>query len=157
MDLWTANYTQEYEAACLELFDQNAPEFFALNERRDLQEFLRGCPRGYHVVIQDQKIVAAFGLIKNESAKAERRARLSWIMVDVSSAKTGVGRFMMSQVFAMTKADRIQIIDIAASHLSRSYFAKYGAVAVSETQNGWGPNMHRVDMCLTAQELAQAI
>jgi hypothetical protein len=37
-------------------------------------------------------------------------------------------------------------VKIAASHLSAPFFAKFGAVPLRTTDDGWGPGMHRVDM-----------
>jgi hypothetical protein len=42
----------------------------------------------------------------------------------------------------------VRVIDIAASHLSAPFFEKFGAIAIKETNDGWGPNIHRVDMAL---------
>lgn len=40
-------------------------------------------------------------------------------------------------------------IDIAASYLSASFFKKFGAIETNYIKDGWGANMHRVDMEVT--------
>ena len=41
---------------------------------------------------------------------------------------------------------KLTAIDIAASHLSASFFKKFGAIELNKIPNGWGENMHRIDM-----------
>ena len=43
-------------------------------------------------------------------------------------------------------------IDIAASHLSAPFFTKFGASTLSETPNGWGQGMHKVDMEIVLED-----
>ena len=52
----------------------------------------------------------------------------------------------MTEARRLAKAAGKQVIDIAASHLSAPFFARFGANEVSFTREGWGPAMHRVDM-----------
>jgi hypothetical protein len=52
----------------------------------------------------------------------------------------------MARVLASARASRLSRIDIAASHKSAAFFARYGAVELRRTQDGWGPGMDRVDM-----------
>ncbi len=37
-------------------------------------------------------------------------------------------------------------LHIAASHKSAPFFARFGAQETATTPNGWGRDMHRVDM-----------
>lgn len=53
---------------------------------------------------------------------------------------------MMSLAKKMAKKINMQIIDIAASHLSAPFFATFGAKKVAEIKHGWGLDMHRIDM-----------
>ena len=58
----------------------------------------------------------------------------------------GVGVKMMNYARETAFKNGSSAIDIAASHLSASFFTKFGAEELKITQNGWGPDMHRVDM-----------
>ncbi|CCQ10838.1 hypothetical protein PALB_17120 [Pseudoalteromonas luteoviolacea B = ATCC 29581] len=40
----------------------------------------------------------------------------------------------------------MKVIDIAASHLSAPFFEKFGEKTIKEITDGWGLDMHRVDM-----------
>ena len=52
----------------------------------------------------------------------------------------------MCCVKELAEVKGVVAIDIAASHLSAPSFGKYGAKALRTIRNGWGSNMHRIDM-----------
>ena len=137
------NYIDLYFGKCLQLFNENCPEYFAENEREDYIDFLEGSPSGYFIGISDGSVVSAFGLI---STREPSRTRLSWILVSPKSKGRGVGVKMMNYARETAFKNGSSAIDIAASHLSASFFTKFGAEELKITQNGWGPDMHRVDM-----------
>jgi GNAT superfamily N-acetyltransferase len=128
--------------ACLALFDQNCPGDFAPNERADYEAFLDGRPDDYRVGEIDGRVVAAFGVMKT----AVGRCRLSWIMVAKDAQGSGVGRSIMAEVLRHAAACGADAVDIAASHKSAPFFARFGALTRGRTENGWGPGMHRIDM-----------
>ena len=37
-------------------------------------------------------------------------------------------------------------IDVAANHSAATYFAKFAAVTITASQDGWVDGMHRLDM-----------
>ena len=53
---------------------------------------------------------------------------------------------MVSYAKKMAKDSNMKVIDIAASHLSAPFFEKFGAKTIKEITDGWGLDMHRVDM-----------
>jgi len=133
------------EAACLELFDANSPEFFASNERADYLAFLAARPAGYEVCVVQGRVVGAFGLIGDDPSSR----RLNWIMLDPAMQGLGVGSAMMTRVLDAARHARLEVVEIAASHRSAPFFARFGASAVRVTEHGWGRDMHRVDMEIT--------
>ena len=143
-------YSDCYFDQCLELFSQNCPEYFAINERSDYIQFLRKPPADYYVGLERDQLVSAFGLtFEASSTRADNSARLSWILVSANFKGIGVGTKMMEYAMQLAHDKKISYLDIAASHLSAPFFARYGAQVVSEIDNGWGLGMHRVDMRLT--------
>ena len=91
------------------------------------------------------EMVAACGLT---SVTDLGQARLSWIMVSNHHKGRGLGYTMMTHMLEQAGKLNVKRIDIAASHLSADFFAKFGAKEVLRTAHGWGPEMHRVDMLL---------
>jgi hypothetical protein len=59
---------------------------------------------------------------------------------------SGVGRMIMADVLRDAAARGAHAVDIAASHKSAPFFARFGALERGRTDDGWGPGMHRVDM-----------
>ena len=127
---------------CLELFDANCPEFFAPNEREDYAAFLGNRPAGYELCLVDGEAVGAFGLVDDGSGCKH----LNWILLDPRSQGMGVGSAIMRRVEALSHASGSALVRIAASHKSAPFFARFGAITLATTPNGWGPGMHRVDM-----------
>ena len=135
---------------CLELFNDNCPQYFADNERDDYIGFLKANPLDYFVGEAGNTIASAFGITKIQGMS---RSRLSWILVSPTYKGSGIGMAMMNYAKDTALAQRSSAIDIAASHLSAPFFAKFGAKVISTTDNGWGPGMHRVDMELSLSQI----
>jgi GNAT superfamily N-acetyltransferase len=129
--------------ACLRLFDENCPRFFAPNEREDYARFLRTAPAGYRVALHDGDVIAAFGVVDSSSPG---RRRLSWILVATRAQGRGAGAAMMQEAVRLAETSGASVLEIAASHLSAGFFARFGARNIRESENGWGPGMHRIDM-----------
>ncbi len=143
-----------HRARCLELFDANSPEYFAPEERAEYAAFLTDPPDGYEVCVVGGEVAGAYGLIGDG---ADDGLRLNWILLDPAVQGVGVGSAIMRRVMASARSrlDRSgsskpagRFVDIAASHRSAPFFARFGAVEVRRTPDGWGPGMHRVDMLL---------
>lgn len=137
-------YAASDKDACLELFDENTPEFFAPNERPDYASFLDSCPDKYELCFIDDSIAGAFGLLGN----GLHRRSLNWILLSPARQGLGIGTAIMSRVMDLARSSNLRLVEIAASHKSAPFFAKFGAIEVSVTDNGWGPGMHRVDMVI---------
>jgi len=132
--------------ACLAIFDTNCPEFFAPNERKDYEQFLPGNPSAYEVCVRSHKIVGAYGF---KISSERKRGCISWIMVDASDRGSGLGTRMIRRVLESISSKSATIIDIAASQKSAPFFARFGAVEINRTVEGWGPELDRIDMKLT--------
>ncbi|MEH6590742.1 MAG: GNAT family N-acetyltransferase [Halioglobus sp.] len=135
-------YVPTDKLACLGLFDANCPEFFAPNERLDYVGFLDDNPLSYELCLVEGQIVGAFGLVGDGS----QLKSLNWILLNPRSHGMGIGSAIMDRVSTLARTSGMRLVTIAASHKSAPFFAKFGAVEVAVTDNGWGPGMHRVDM-----------
>ncbi|MGB0833450.1 MAG: GNAT family N-acetyltransferase [Psychrobium sp.] len=138
-------YTLEHQDACLTLFDENCPEFFAPNERDDYRGFLDQQYDGYCVCELESKVVGAFGLLQQDDGSHA----INWILLSPTAQGIGLGKQIMAQVVQTAQDKGVNEISIAASHLSAPFFAKFAAKVIKETPNGWGKGMHRVDMVLS--------
>lgn len=146
-------FSAEDAEVCLGLFDANCPEFFAPDERADYSRFLAARPIGYELCLLDGEVAGAFGLIGGSAA----RRRLNWIMLNPKFHGFGAGRAIMERVVALAASEAVESVDIAASHKSAPFFARFGAVTLKVIENGWGAGMHRVDMELSPTPVARAV
>ena len=113
------------------------------NERSDYASFLRSPPDCYKLGLSQGRLVAAFGVdIKHQAG----RARITCIMVCPDSKGLGVGAKMMHYALKILRGKSVDVVEIAASHLSEQFFSKFGALRVGLKKDGWGQGMHRVDM-----------
>lgn len=135
-------YSSTDREACLAIFDANCPTFFAPNERADYVSFLEAAPDRYEVCEVGGRVVAAFGLVPDDS----KGVNLNWIMLDPGTQGAGIGSAIMKRMISAGRASQSCLIRIAASHKSAPFFARFGAVATVHTEDGWGPGMDRVDM-----------
>jgi GNAT superfamily N-acetyltransferase len=130
--------------SCLGIFDANCPKNFAPNERDEYQCFLDDVTADYEVCEADGQVLGAFGLFDN----GEGRRRLNWILLDPNTQGMGIGSKIMARVIHLGAAAGVGTVDIAASHMSAPFFAKFGATIVLTTKDGWGEGMDKVDMHL---------
>ena len=135
-------YRDADREACTSIFDANCPEFFALNERQEFEEFLERISGGYEVCEVDGEVLGAFGLFVD----SENMKTLNWILLDPQTQGIGVGSMIMERVIQLGRTTQTKVVKIAASHKSAPFFARFGASSTSLTKNGWGPGMDRVDM-----------
>ena len=131
---------------CLQLFDANCPDYFAANEREDYREFLARNRVGYQVCELDGEFVGAYGLFDEDGS-----LRLNWILIHPRFHGKGIGASIMNRILIEAGRLSIGLVRIAASHKSAPFFAKFGAVRLRVTPDGWGPGMDRVDMELAIE------
>jgi len=141
-DIIFSPYRNADHDACMSVFDANCPEFFAPNERQDYLAFLEGNPEGYEVCRVRGSVCGAFGL----SDDGEDVKTLNWILIDPQTQGIGVGSRIMDRVIGLGRISQTRIVKIAASHKSAAFFARFGAIVISSTKDGWGTGMDRVDM-----------
>jgi GNAT superfamily N-acetyltransferase len=87
-------------------------------------------------------VVGAFGLIGDDV----QRQSLNWILIDPSLQGFGIGSAIMDRVVTIGRDSGLSLLDIAASHKSAPFFAKFGAVIETVIEDGWGPGMTRENM-----------
>lgn len=132
------------QGACLALFDENCPAYFAPNERAGYVRFLGEKSTHYRVCLLGSRVVGAFGVLPDEP----EGLALRWILLSPRMQGQGLGTRIMAQVLEIARSRGADALYIGASHRSAPFFERFGARETARTPNGWGPEMHRVDMTL---------
>ena len=107
-----------------------------------MKTFLILCLLVIKYVCLMKQLLAQFGLLGDEPDYQH----INWILISPKSQGLGIGAQFMKRAITAGQANHLKHIKIAASHLSAPFFAKFGAIKVSEQAHGWGQNMHRIDM-----------
>jgi predicted GNAT family N-acyltransferase len=136
-------------AACLAIFDGNAPRFFAPGERADFAGFLEALPHAdqpYLVLERDGQVIGCGGL----SIEPEKRqASLSWGMVARPHHGTGLGARLTAGRLALARATPgIDAVVIETSQHTQGFYARLGFAVRQVTPDGFGPGLDRWDMLL---------
>lgn len=140
------NYSLSDKGSCLRIFDLNCPNNFSPNEREDYEVFLNNEARDYLVLIQEHRVIGAFGL----SSLNPKVGRLRWILLHPDFQGKGLGSEIMTRVQTMAKAKNLDRVLISASQHSAPFFEAFGARTVEIISHGWGPEMHRHNMILNS-------
>lgn len=142
-------YVPEDCAACLALFDGNAPPFFDPGERAEFCAFLQALPhpdRPYLVLVRDGQVVACGGLVFDA---AGRHASLSWGMAARGLQGAGLGRRLTEARLALARATAgIDAVILETSQHTQGFYARLGFEVCGVTQDGFGPGLDRWDMVL---------
>jgi len=140
-------YQKRHRHLCMALFEQNCPQYFAVEERADYRKFLDSAPENYWLVGQSDECVACYGLSIEGSD-----ASINWIMVDPTAHRRGIGSAMIARAFSILTDHRVTHLKVATSQHAVRFFARFGLTETSRTLNGWGLGMHRIDMEMDFRE-----
>ena len=135
-------------AACLALFDGNAPPFFAPAERPAFEQFLDHPPGAYLVVEAEGGAVVGCG-----GATASPRTglgELTWGMVARAEHGKGIGRFLLrARLLLLAERPRIARVRLDTSQHTRGFFEREGFVVQASTHDGYAPGLNRYEMTLS--------
>jgi N-acetylglutamate synthase-like GNAT family acetyltransferase len=137
-------YSPADKTACLAVFDSNTPRFFDPTERAGFETFLTAPFSPYFVMEHEGAIVGCGGYaIENDNLLAS----LVWGMVRNDLHKRGLGRFLvMFRLREITKANGANLVRLATSQHTASFFEKQGFKVVNIEKDGYAPGMDRVEM-----------
>ena len=137
-------YAQDDREHCLGVFDSNAEQSFAQDERGSFNQFLEDTDCPYFVMEHAGAIVGCGGY---RVLAEQHAARLVWGMVRADLHKQGLGRFLL--LFRLREIGRlngIEVVELETSTISATFFTKQGFQVVNVIRDGFGPGLDRVKM-----------
>jgi N-acetylglutamate synthase-like GNAT family acetyltransferase len=135
--------------ACLKIFDNNTPEFFAEHERSEFEEFLNELipteDQTYFMIEDGPRIVACGGIFVREN-----QAGLTWGMVARDLHGRGLGRALMQARLNWLQAHHPHVIEVIldTSQHSSGFFEQCGFKVTKRIPNGYRKGLDRLDMRL---------
>lgn len=153
-DILVRPYARPDFAACLSIFDTNAPEFFALPERAEFLAFLHDGPSTPYLVLEASgQVVAAGGV----SASASGWATLDWGMVARFRQRSGLGRRLMSERIALARGlVGVKGLRLQTSQKTRGFYNRFGFTVSAVLADGFAPGLDCVTMQLGFQQSSPA-
>jgi len=149
------NYQPDDLAACLGLFDENVPAFFAAEERSAFVRFLtrHAAQWNYQVLERAGQVVASAGYALGPAVGV---ASLCWGMVHPRLHRQGLGTVLLqARLRALRARPAIAQVVLDTSQHTQAFYARFGFVATRVVPGGYGPGLDRWDMAL-ALETPQA-
>lgn len=137
-------YTPADEAACLQLFDSNTPQYFGPAERPDFENFLKRLPCPFFVAQAEGLVIACGGYGTDPQSG---KIALAWGMARGDLRRQGVGTFLLQErLKAIFRENPAAQVIIDTSQRSQAFFARFGFLATKTTPDYYAPGLHRVDM-----------
>lgn len=153
------NYTKSDRAACLEVFKHNVPQYFALKEIADFEQFLdsfeaemEAAPTihqtGYLVLLHNHEIIGCGGFgISHTDLTA---VTFIWGFVHPKFHKQGFGKQLFLHRLAQLKIQFVNLpIILDTTQFSYTFFEKYGFKTTKIQVDYYAPGYDRYDMSYT--------
>lgn len=145
-------YSQDDRRSCLEILEDNTPEFFVAGDRDSLAKFLSQLP-GPYFVGEDQGAIVACGGWALDSVDV---AALTWGMVRRAHHRRGLGRALLNfRLDSIKKRTQAHLARIQTVQLVQGFFAKEGFTIVHVEADGFGLGLDRVTMELKLRDAVE--
>jgi N-acetylglutamate synthase-like GNAT family acetyltransferase len=136
-------YSENDRRACLDILDENTPEYFVVGDRASLDDFLGGLPGPYFVAEEEGRVIACGGWAMTSGDSAV----LTWGMVRRALHRRGIGRSMLRFRLDSIKAEgRASVVEVQTVQLVQRFFAREGFSVVNVVPDGFGQGLDRVTM-----------
>ena len=140
-------YTVADRAACLALFDSNAPRFFDPSERAGFEQFLDDLRGPYPVSERDGRGVGGGGHAVEPDG---RTVSLCWGMVEQGLHGQGLGRLLTEARLAAARAEPgVTAVRLDTGQHTTGFYERFGFVIERVVKDGYAPGSDRHDMRLT--------
>lgn len=139
-------YVAADRAACLALFDSNAPRFFDPSERAGFERFLDEMRRPYQVIEREGRVVACGGHAVEPDG---RTVSLCWGMVEQGLHGQGLGRRLTGARLAAARAEPgVTAVRLDTGQHTTGFYERFGFVIERVVRDGYAPGSDRFDMRL---------
>lgn len=137
-------YVSQDQSAVLELFDANCPQYFAPEERNDLENYLESELEDYFVVEAGGKLVACGGInLQEERSKGV----LSWDMIHPDYQKQGIGKVLAAfRIRHLEEVYHVKSIGVRTSQFTHRFYAKCGFELKNVVKDYWAEGYDLYDM-----------
>ncbi len=123
----------------IDVFIRNTPDFFDVNEQKDLEEYLDE-HGGTYFVMEDKGKIIGCGGYHFEGDKTT--GRLSWDFFDPTYKGRGLGRQMISHCLEEIRNNKkLRKISVWTSQLAYPFYAKFGFTTQEIKKDHWGPGL----------------
>lgn len=138
------NYTHKDKSKVMTLLRQNTPQYFALIEESDFEQYLDHDVEDYFVYQYNSEIIGAGGI---NYFPEEKLARLSWDMVDPKSQGTGIGRELTQyRINRLNSNPNIELISVRTSQLVYKFYEKIGFELKKVEKDFWAKHFDLYQM-----------
>ncbi|MBL7918570.1 MAG: GNAT family N-acetyltransferase [Bacteroidia bacterium] len=141
-------YTPIYKSKLLEVFKENIPEFFAIHELKEFEDYLEIHFENYFVIEEKDIIIGGFGYELREDDKS---GRINWIFIHPSFKGKGYGKEAV--LFCINKLKNnssIQKLVVRTSQFAYPFFKNLGYQLIKIEKNYWAKGL---DLYLMEQNL----
>lgn len=126
------------------MFDSNVPDYFALTERRQFEQFLEESTDPYFVLLDPSDIVAACGGIAEEPHAG--LYSLTWGMVRRDMQRQGYGSRLVKERLLCIREYRGAWVRIDTSQHTRAFYERHGFFVVGCRPDGYAPGLDKYEM-----------
>lgn len=141
-------YHSSDKSAVIDIFQQNTPDYFAVEEQADLEQFLLANGNDYWLIEQDGLIAGCGGIVINEGLD---EGRIAWDFFSPNFQGQGLGRKLTEfRLAEIRKTASIQRIVVRTSQLAYKFYAKFGFQTEKIEIDYWAPGLDLYAMQMPA-------
>lgn len=139
-------YKTTDKSEIIDLLKLNTPEYFSLEEEKDLIHYLDHEIEQYYVVEYDKKVVGSGGINFSEDQKM---GRISWDILDPAYQGKGIGNQLLKhRVEKLKTFDTVEKISVRTSQLAYKFYEKFGFKLIEVQKDYWakGFDLYRMEL-----------
>ena len=139
-------FTPTDREACLAIFDSNCPRFLHPEERPGFDEWLGALQGTYLVIEEDATVIGCGGYAMEPDGQT---LTLTWGLLHADHHGRKLGELLLIERLARSLDEcNAKHSKLGTTPMIEPFFERVGYRRVSETPNGWGPGLDRVDLRL---------